>query len=76
MELRERNYRSRLGTRSYKARREAAEDNADQPQGDRDKFLSRNYRRPQVDVTHHIKKWAPLVIAAAIAWWAISTYVL
>jgi hypothetical protein len=75
MELRERNHRSRFTSRrSTKDRREYG----DQPSGppsDRERFsITDRARQPQVDHSHVIKKWAPWVIAAAILYWAVSTY--
>jgi hypothetical protein len=79
MELRERNYRSRLGSkRSTKARREGEyEDSSDRsrPMTDREKFsITNNVPRNHVDYGHIIKKWAPLAIVAAVVWWVISNY--
>jgi hypothetical protein len=80
MELRERNYRSRLGSkRSTKAKREgdAEEEESSRPQTDRERFsITNRAERKQVDYTHIVKKWAPLVVLAAIAWWLVSTYLL
>jgi hypothetical protein len=76
MELRERNYRSRLGSkRGTKARREADEDASDRPSLSRERFsITHRDEREPVDYTKIVKKWAPYVIAAAIAWWLIQTY--
>ncbi len=78
MELRERNYRSKLGSkRSTKARREAAEDGeVDRPLTDREKFsVTRNHQRQEIDFSHQIKKWAPLAILAAVIWYLVQTFV-
>jgi hypothetical protein len=78
MELRERNYRSKLGSRrSTKARREADPEESNRPLTDREKFsITRNHERNQVDYTHQIKKWAPLVILAAVIWYLVQNFVL
>lgn len=77
MELRERNYRSRFGNRSYKSKREAAEDAPSRPATDRERFsVTRNARQQQrLDPFFIVRKWLPWVIAAAVAYWAISTFV-
>lgn len=76
MELRERNYRSRLGNRSYKSKREAAEDTQQRPPSDRDRFsVTRNARQPRLDPFYVVRKWLPWVILAAVAYWALSTFV-
>lgn len=76
MELRERNYRSRFGNRSYKSKREAAEDAPSRPTTDRDRFsVTRNARQQRLDPFYVVRKWLPWVIAAAIAYWAITTFI-
>ena len=79
MELRERNYRSRLGSkRSTKAKRDGDyEEENNRPLTDRERFsITSRIERKQVDYTHIIKKWAPIVAAAAVVWWLISNYLL
>jgi hypothetical protein len=75
MELRERNHRSRFTSRrSTKDRREYG----DQPSkpSERERFsITDRVREPQVDHMHIIRKWTPWVIAAAILYWVVTTYV-
>jgi hypothetical protein len=79
MELRERNYRSRLGTRrSTKERREFGDgEESKSSSTPRERFsITENARQPKLDPFYIVRKWLPWVIAAAIAYWAITTYVL
>ena len=77
MELRERNYRSRLGNRrSTREKREFGEEEESKPATDREKFsVTRNARQPKLDPFYVVRKWLPWVIAAAIVYWVLSTYV-
>jgi hypothetical protein len=77
MELRERNYRSRLGTRrSTRERREFGDGEKSPSTADRERFsITRNARQPRIDPFFMVKKWLPWVIAAGILGWVLTTYV-
>lgn len=75
MELRERNYRSRLGSkRSTKAKREADDESTERAPAER-YSISDRVPRNTVDYAHQIKKWAPIVVVAAIVYWVVTTYI-
>jgi hypothetical protein len=78
MELRERNHRSRFERRSTKSKREGVEDNDKRrPLTDRERFsVTRNYEKPSFELGHQVKKWAPLVILAAIIWYLVQSFAL
>ncbi|MFM2376946.1 MAG: hypothetical protein RLZZ165_2043 [Bacteroidota bacterium] len=77
MELRERNYRSRLATRrSTREKREFGEEPEKGPSTGRERFsVTRNARQPRLDPFYIVRKWLPWVILAAIMYGLLSTFV-
>ncbi len=80
MELQERNYRSKLvRRRSTKDRREYGDDataGPNRPMTDRERFsITKNVPRQQIDVGYQIKRWLPIALFAAVAYWLLTTFV-